>query len=120
MKKILISTAILILAAFTVKDPTIVGRWETKSPDGIFTAVFKTDHTYEGFLNKEMFTNGTYSFKDSVITFEDDKMTGCSTTKGTYKITFFADTAMRFDVIKDSCTGRNEGNNGVVYVRVKE
>lgn len=76
--------------------------------------------SYEGYFNKEMFTKGTYSFKDRVITFENDKMTACSDTKGSYKLTFFADTAMRFDVISDNCPGRKEGTNGMVCVRAKE
>lgn len=122
MKKLLISTLILTLAACTNKSSNIVGRWQTKSPKGnILTAVFKADYTYEGYFNKELFTKGTYSFKDPVITFEDDKMaTPCSAVKGSYKLTFFADTAVRFNVINDNCAPRNEGTNGVVFVRMKE
>ncbi len=120
MKKLLISTAILILAACTNKSSNIVGRWKTKSQKGnILTAVFKADYTYEGYFNKEMFTKGTYSFKEGVITFENDKMTSCSGIKGNYKLTFLTDTAMRFDVINDNCKERNEGTNGVVYVSSK-
>lgn len=121
MKILIISATILMLAACTAKNSNVVGRWETKSPKGnILTAVFKADNIYEGYWDKEMFTKGTYSFKDRVITFEDDKMTTCSDTKGSYKLTFFADTAMRFDVINDNCEGRNSGTNGMVLVRLKE
>lgn len=121
MKKLLISTVILILAACTDKSSDIVGRWQTKpQKDTILTAVFKADNTYEGYSNKDMFTKGTYSFKEGVVTFEDDNMTPCSDVKGSYKLTFTADTAIRFDVINNSCKGRNEGTNGMVLVRVKE
>lgn len=121
MKKFHILTVILILAACTNKSSNIVGRWETKSQKGnIVIGVFKADDSYEGYFNKKLFTKGTYSFKEGVVTFEDDKMTACSDIKGSYKVTFFADTAIRFDVINDSCKPRNEGSNGVVYVRLKE
>ncbi len=121
MKKLLISSVTLIFAACTNKSSLIVGRWQTKlQKDTIFTAVFKADDTYEGYSNKDMFTKGTYSFKDRVLTFENDKMTACSDIKGSYKLTFTADTAMRFDVINDSCTGRNRGSDRMVLVRVKE
>ena len=121
MRTLAISAIILMLAACTAKDSYVVGRWQTKpQKDTILTAVFKADNTYEGYWDKEMFTKGTYSFKERVITFENDKMTACSDTKGSYKLTFFADTAMRFDVISDNCTPRNQGTNGVVYVKVKE
>lgn len=121
MKNLLILTITLILASCTNTSSNIVGRWQSKSQRGnILTAVFKDDNNYEGYFNKQMFTKGTYSFKDRVITFENDKITACSDTKGSYKVTFFADTAIRFDVINDSCKGRNEGSNGVVYVRMKE
>lgn len=121
MRRILILTIITILSAWTVKDPNIIGTWESKSPKGnTITAVFKADYIYEGYFNKELFSKGTYNFKDSIITFENDKMTACSDTKGSYKLTFLADTAMRFDVINDTCTPRNQGTNGVVYIRSKE
>ena len=122
MKKFLISIIILTLASCTGTNSNIVGRWQTKpQKDTVLTAVFKEDNTYEGYWDKEMFTKGTYSFKDRVITFENDKMAVvCSDIKGTYKLTFFADTAIRFDVINDNCTPRNEGSNGLVLVRVKE
>ncbi len=101
MKKLLISTFILILAACTNKSSNIIGRWETKSQKGnILIGVFKADDSQEGYFNKKLFTKGTYSFKDGVLTFEHDEMgTPCSDIKGSYKLTFFADTAIRFDVI---------------------
>jgi hypothetical protein len=122
MKKVLFSFIMLTLAACTTKNPNIIGRWETKSKKGnIIIGLFKADDTYEGYINSNMFTKGTYSFKDSIFTFEDDKMaTACSGIKGSYKLTFLADTAMRFNVINDNCTPRKEGTDGVVFVRMKE
>ena len=117
MKKLFNSTLILTLASYTPKDPSIVGRWEAISSRGILAVVFKTDKTYEGYNNSQLFTKGTYSFKDSIYTIETDEMTGCADTKGIYKITFFADTTMRGDVINDDCTGRKEGTDGVVFKR---
>lgn len=121
MKKFLISTVILILAACTANKRDMVGKWKTKSsPEHVLTGVFKSDQTYEGYMNDTLFTKGTYSFKDNVFKIEHDEMTSCADTKGSYKITFTADTVMRFDVINDSCKERNEGTNGMVLVRVKE
>lgn len=118
MKKLLISILILTLASYTAKDPSIVGRWEANSSrGGILAVVFKADKTYEGYFDDQLFTKGTYSVKDSIYTIETDEITGCADTKGIYKITFFADTAMRADVINDDCIPRNEGTNGVVFKR---
>lgn len=115
------SSVISILTAFTVIDPGIIGRWETKMPNGkIITGVIKGDNTYEGYSDTVMFAKGAYSFKDSVLTFENDEMSGCGEAKGIYKITFFADTAMRLDVINDDCIERSQGNNGVIYTRSKK
>lgn len=121
MKKLLISALILTLVSYTIKDPNVVGRWEAKYLDGTITTVFKADHIYEVYFNKKMFSKGTYSFKDSIITFEDDEMADlCSDIKGTYKLTFSADTVMSFNVINDDCPPRSKGTNGLIYARVKE
>ena len=117
MLKLFISTLILTLASYTAKDTSIVGRWEAISSRGILAVMFKADKTYEGYNNSQLFTKGTYSFKDSIYTIETDEMTGCADTKGIYKITFFADTAMRGEVINDDCTGRKEGTDGVMFKR---
>lgn len=119
MKKICIAAAALlsfVIFAFSYPENTIVGRWETKTPNGtILGAVFKTDYTYTGYANKKVFVTGKYQFKDNLLSMDDDG--GCKTT-GVYKITFFAD-SLRLSVVTDSCTARREGTDKVVFGSVK-
>ncbi|RYE29184.1 MAG: hypothetical protein EOP42_14970 [Sphingobacteriaceae bacterium] len=119
MKKICITAAALfsfVIFTFGYQEKTLVGKWEGKSPNGtILGAVFKADHTYAGYANKEVFVTGKYEFKDNLLAMDDDQ--GCET-KGTYKITFFADSIL-FSVVADGCTGRKKGTDKLVLGFVK-
>lgn len=118
MKRILASTAITLLFAFTATDK-LTGRWETqRSVNGNVTGVvFKSDYTFEGYINKKPFVSGTYKLQDSIFSFQDN---GCNGITGVYAIHFFSNLdSMRLVAIGDSCTERKQGMERLVLGRVK-
>jgi hypothetical protein len=118
MKKLLIATTIVALISFTITEE-LTGSWETKvSPKGNVTrVVFKSDNTFEGFINKKPFVTGKYTFENDVLSFVDN---GCDGKKGVYKIVFFSNSdSLRFEPIEDSCEERRNGMIRTILGRVK-
>jgi len=99
----------------------LTGRWETSPSEkgNITGVVFKTDSSFEGYVNRKPFVSGTYTFsnEDSVLRLQDG---GCAGVVATYKVNFFSNAdSMRFTAIEDACTGRKEGMQRLVMGRVK-
>jgi hypothetical protein len=118
MKTIVISAAILSFMAFALKG-TLTGRWESQpSVNGNTTSVvFKTDSSFEGFINKKPFVSGKYSFEEGILSFTDN---GCDGKKGVYKIDFFSNNdSLRFVPVNDSCDQRKQGMSRLIMGRVK-
>ena len=118
MQKLLIAAAMFALISFTITDQ-LTGAWETQvSPNGNVTrVVFKSDNTFEGFINKKAFVTGNYTFENDVLSFVDN---GCDGKKGVYKIVFFSNAdSLRFEPIEDSCAERKNGMIRTVLGRVK-
>lgn len=118
MKTIILASAIFvscIALAFTFRQNTILGRWETKIPDNMIAGiVFKADNTFQAYINKKVFVAGNYDLKDNNITFSDNSCAG----KGMYHLSFFAD-SVRFNVLSDTCSGRRGDVNKAVFGRIK-
>jgi len=89
MKIMIIAAIALMFAAASDPNP-LVGRWETKpSPKGNVTGLYmKADSSFEGFFNKKPFVTGTYTYRDSLLSFVDN---GCNRTRGLYKVIFFSE-----------------------------
>jgi hypothetical protein len=107
-----------MVVAFFIGDP-ITGRWQSQpSVNGNVTGVvFKTDSTFEGYVNKKPFVTGKYIFKDDVLTFTDN---GCNGAQGVYKIVFFSNQdSLRFEAISDACVERQQGMTRLIMGRVK-
>ncbi len=118
MKIVLIYAAALASVVMAEKD-RLSGRWESQpSPKGNVTGVvFKTDSTFEGYVNKKPFVSGTYTLDDGIFTFTDN---GCEGKRGVYKIFFFSNAdSIRFVPIVDSCTERKAGMSKLIMGRVK-
>lgn len=111
----------IALAAFALYPADkITGHWESPvSPNGNVTSVvFKTDGTFEGFVNRKAFVSGQYHFENDVLSFTDN---GCEGKKGVYKMIFFSkNDSLRSEAISDSCIERREGMSRLVLGRVKE
>jgi len=83
----------------------------------ILGVIFKPDNSMEGYFNKKPLFSGTCTWNNGILSFEDN---GCQDIKGIYKIVFFSNSdAMRWEVINDSCEGRKQGMNNMVFARVK-
>jgi len=118
MKIMIIAAIALMLAAASDPNP-LVGRWETKpSPKGNVTGLYmKADSSFEGFFNKKPFVTGTYTYRDSLLSFVDN---GCNHTRGLYKVIFFsAGDSIRFEPVSDTCTERRNGMSKTIMGRIK-
>jgi len=118
MKGVLVALATLNSLAFLAAD-ALTGRWETKpSPKGNVTGiVFKTDSTFEGYVNRKPFVTGKYTLEDDILSFTDN---GCNGARGVYKIVLFNnEDSLRFEPISDTCTERRNGMTRLVVGRVK-
>ena len=118
MKRILISALVFVLVSFTLADE-LIGNWESKpSPKGNVTrVVFKSDNTFEGFINKKPFVSGKYTLDNGILSFVDN---GCDGRRGIYKLVFFSDSdSLRFEPIQDSCEERRNGMSRTILGRAK-
>jgi hypothetical protein len=118
MKSILIPAVFIAMFAFTLTDE-LTGRWESKpSAKGTVTGVlFKSDKTFEGYINRKPFVSGEYELENGIFSFVDN---GCDGKKGTYKIVFFSDgDSLKFEPVVDSCVDRKNGMSRLVLGRVK-
>jgi hypothetical protein len=118
MKILSIAAIAMAMLAVTTTD-ILTGRWETKpSPKGNVTGiVFKSDNSFEAYINKKPFVSGKYELKDSIFSFVDN---GCDGKRGVYKIIFFSSgDSMRFVPVMDSCEERRNGMIRTVMGKVK-
>lgn len=81
MKTMLFVLTIMSLVSFTITDQ-LTGRWESKPSE---KEMFKTDNSFEAYINKKPFVSGQYTFQDSIFSFVDN---GCDGKRGVYKIVF--------------------------------
>ena len=97
----------------------LTGKWQSVSPTGAVTLVhFKSDQSFEGFVNNKPFVTGSYWLKGNIFTLKDN---GCSGVSGTYRMTFFHnDDSVRIELIADSCEPRGKGMNNRVYGRLTQ
>jgi hypothetical protein len=118
MKKTLISAVIFALVSFTITDE-LIGNWESKpsSKGNVTRVVFKSDNSFEGFINKKPFVSGKYTLDNGVLSFVDN---GCDGKRGMYKLVFFSDSdSLRFEAIEDSCEQRRNGMIRTILGRAK-
>lgn len=117
--KVILLFVIAVAGTAALEKDRLTGRWESKpSVKGNVTGVvFKTDNSFEGYVNKKPFTTGTYSLDDDIFTFTDN---GCEGKQGVYKIIFFSnEDSVRFEPIEDACIERKEGMSRLVMGKVK-
>lgn len=120
MKILLLSAAIGLLLSFSPNNNPLAGRWSTKpSNKGNVTSVeFRSDSTFDGFINRKAFVSGTYTLQDSIFSFVDN---GCEGKRGVYKTIFFSyGDSLRFEPISDSCLDRRAGMSVLVLGKIKD
>jgi hypothetical protein len=102
-----------------VNTNNLIGRWESKSPTGVITGVvFKSDNSFEGYVNRKPFVTGTYSVKGDTLRFTDN---GCGGSEGVYKLVFYSNAdSLRCTAISDTCTERRNGMQRLLLGRIKQ
>jgi hypothetical protein len=115
---------IILLSAFALINDAnpLQGRWEnTRMYQGRPMSLigdFRADGTYSGFINKKVFVTGNYQVKHDTLFIYD--ITCNITYAGTYKIHFFGQDSLKFQVILDTCSGRREGTSGFLFKKLKK
>jgi hypothetical protein len=107
--------------AFTVDNNPLVGKWEysgtSQGQPFKLLAIFRTNGTFDGFINKKEFVSGAYHMKHDTMYISDP--TCNDKYDGTYKVEFFGQLdSLKFHVIQDTCTGRREGTNGLLFKKI--
>ena len=118
MKFVLTAATILSLLRFTAPNK-LEGRWESKpSAKGNITGVvFKTDSSFEGYVNRKPFVTGVYTVSDTILSFTDN---GCNGARAVYSLLFFSnDDSLRFKAINDSCAERKAGMERLTFGIIK-
>lgn len=125
MKKFyLLSTFVIILfsaIAFASDTNPLVGKWEysgtSQGQPFKLLAIFRVNGTFDGFINKKEFVSGAYHMKHDTMYISDP--TCNDKYDGIYKVEFFGTLdSLKFHVIQDTCTGRREGTNGLLFKKV--
>jgi hypothetical protein len=122
MKKILFPSLLavaLTAASFMAPTSSLVGRWQKRFPNGdVLLASFRTDGTYDLFVNNKTFVSGKYTLQQDNFALNDGH---CSLAYfGTYKLRFYSnDDSIRFTVVQDTCRARRRGSDGLTLGRVK-
>lgn len=123
-KNRLLSILIFLLfsgTSFTRDTNPLAGKWEYS---GIFKgdpfkllAIFRTNGTFDGFINKKEFVSGTYHLKHDTLYISDPT---CNVKyEGTYQVEFFGHLdSLKFHVIQDTCVGRREGTDGLLFKKL--
>jgi len=126
MKKLILLglLALVLFSAFVwPADPNpLVGKWENvRTFQGAQISLignFKADGSYSAFINKKVFVTGKYQMKHDTL-YIDDSTCGPGYV-GTYKVKFYQQDSLRFQVIQDTCQGRREGTNNFLFKKLKD
>jgi hypothetical protein len=125
MKKLCVLASFVIMVcaaiAFTGDTNPLVGKWEhsgiSHGQPFNFMAIFRANGTFDGFINKKEFVSGTYHMKHDTLYMSDP--TCNAQYEGSYKVEFFArQDSVKFHVVQDTCMGRKEGTNGLLFKRI--
>jgi hypothetical protein len=125
-KKYLLSICSIVLLAivsFTIDTNPLVGKWENssvfKGDPYKFLAIFRSNGTFDGFMNNKEFVSGTYHMNHDTLYMSDP--TCNSKYEGRYKVEFFGQIdSLKFHVIQDTCKGRVEGTDGLSFKKIHQ
>ncbi len=101
--------------------PSILGKWaQNHTHDDKtyhdFIGFFKADGTYDASEDgKIVVTGGTYEVKSDTLYLNDPVCNPHN--PGIYKLIFYAQDSLRFELISDSC---NDRRNGTIHLKCKK
>lgn len=106
-------TILVLLAVLSFTNPPhkLVGRWKPNmGPDVSAVAAYRTDGTFDIFLNGKTFVSGKYRVSQDTLSISDPI---CGTGYyGTYQLTYITEDSIRQTLIQDTCRVRR---NSVAY-----
>jgi hypothetical protein len=118
-KALIVSLAITALTAVSFMTPPnpLVGHWQQRWRSGAIMLVnFRSDSSYDAFVNGKAFTSGKYYVRQDTVGVSDGV---CNMNYyGRYKMSFFAQDSLRWTVIDDTCGGRRRGTDKGTFGRV--
>jgi hypothetical protein len=117
--KITLLGALIVSSLLIAEKDKLTGRWESKPSEkgNVTGVVFKSDNSFEGYVNRKPFVTGSYTLEDGIFSFIDN---GCDGKRGTYKLILFSnEDSVKFEPIMDSCEERKKGMTRLVMGRVK-
>lgn len=125
MKKIyrisILSFLLFTAVAFIKDNNPLVGKWEYSGTDQgrpfKFLAIFRANGTFDGFINQKEFVSGTYHMNHDTLYMSDP--TCNAKYEGSYKVEFFGKLdSLKCHVVQDTCVGRREGTDGILFKKV--
>lgn len=98
---------LVILSSFAIDPPSpMVGRWQQQLNGVTLLFNFRSDGSYDGFVNGKSYVTGRYYVRQDTIGVADGK---CNPIYfGTYKLQFLVPDSVRFTAILDTCRDRRE------------
>ena len=122
-KLYLILFSFMLVSAVLLPGDTnsLAGKWEYSTtyqgkPFKLL-AIFRTNGTYDGFINQKEFVSGTYRMNHDTLYIADP--TCNAKYEGTYRVEFFGQRdSLKFHVLQDTCAGRREGTDGYLFKNI--
>lgn len=116
---LLISLLALTVLSFDNPPGSLIGRWQQNFSGGITAVtVYRTDGTFDIFLNGKTFVSGKYRVNGDTLAISDPV---CGVGYyGTYQLTFITPDSIRQTLIQDTCRVRyNSIQNAPTNGRMK-
>ncbi len=110
--RLLFPFLIISVTFFSFSSPkySLVGSWSILNLDGTTSGEyldFKADHTYAIALpGGKIGERGNYLLKDSIFSIKNIKDVCGKNYWGKYKLTFYGNDSVHFDLINDTCSER--------------
>jgi len=110
----------IMLCSFRTFDHSLVGHWISHdgAPGSKILVDFNSDGTFKVTVNGETENEGNYKFNNDTFYMYDNN---CGMqTAGKYKLNFYTEDSVSFNLIQDSCSERIQEVDGGVIVRLRE
>ena len=123
MKKVMTASSLcilIVLCSFKTFDHSLVGHWISHdgAPGSKIFVDFNSDGTFKVTVDGETENEGNYKFYNDTFCMYDNN---CGLqTAGKYKMIFYTEDTLSFNLIQDSCADRIQEVNGGVLVRLRE
>ena len=120
-KAFIVPLGLILLLALSSSsiDPAnpMVGRWQQRIKGATLLFNFRSDGSYDYFVNGKSYTSGHYFVRQDTTGIADSR---CNANYfGTYKIDFYAPDSVRFSAIQDTCQDRRQAAVRLALGRIR-